>query len=252
MGPIRRPSVHAPGPLLLLITATALLSRCDTGEVREEREVKAILPNVETPAPKPVKGHRFRIVADVNGNRRRDTLTERFVDPATGHEADKFIADASYDSLSARIWRMKPISFVECTDTSVGRLIIREGESFGLSHLVNEGDLNGDGRDELGWVGHWVDHSNVNTYRITSWNGSEWVQLASFEMWEWQLPDLPGSAREFGLIGQTGLHVSDTLGSDEPAADLVWRAKRGSIHVLGKTEEADLDTLTLKLAPLRH
>ena len=81
-----------------MITATALLSRCDTGEVREEREVKAILPNVETPAPKPVKGHRFRIVADVNGNRRRDTLTERFVDPVTGMEADKFIADVPYDT----------------------------------------------------------------------------------------------------------------------------------------------------------
>ena len=198
-----------------------------------------------------VRGHRFSILADVNGDDLADTLTERFVDPSSGQEADKFIADASYDSLSARIWRMKPISFVECSDTSVGRFIIREGDSFGLAHLMNEGDLNDDGRDEIGWVGHWVDYSNVNTYHITSWNGNEWIELASFSMWEWQLPDLAGSERQFGLIGQTGLQVSDTMTSEEPPADLVWPGKRGRIHVLGSTEDASLDTLTLTLAPLR-
>jgi len=198
-----------------------------------------------------MRGHRFKLTADVNGDRVADTLTERFVHPATGKEADKFIADASYDSLSARIWRMKPLSFVECSDTSIGRLLVREGDSFGLAHLMNEGDLNGDGRDEIGWVGHWVDYSNVNTYHITSWNGSVWAELASFGMWEWQLPELPGSEREFGLIGQTGLHVSDTRTTQESPADLVWPTTRGCISVLGRTEEADLDTLALTLAPVK-
>lgn len=206
---------------------------------------------VKPDEPVGVRGHRFKLTADVNGDHVADTLTERFVHPATGKEADKFIADASYDSLSARIWRMKPLSFVECSDTSIGRLLVREGDSFGLAHLMNEGDLNGDGRDEIGWVGHWIDYSNVNTYHITSWNGSVWVELASFGMWEWQLPELPGSEREFGLIGQTGLHVSDTLTTQESPADLVWPTTRGCISVLGRTEEADLDTLALTLAPVK-
>lgn len=197
-------------------------------------------------------GHRFKLLADVNGDGRADTLTERFVDPATGQETDKFIVDTPYDSLAARIWRMAPKCFVECSDKSVGRLVIRRGDSFGLAHCMNEGDLNGDGREEIGWVGDWVDYSNVNTYHITSWNGSKWVELASFEMWEWQLPDLPGSIREFGLFGQTGRQILDSILTEEPAADLVWPAGQGRIHVLGKTEEADLDTLTFPLAPLKR
>lgn len=205
---------------------------------------------VKSVEPVGVRGHRFKLTADVNGDHVVDTLTERFVDPVTGTEADKFIADVPYDTLDARIWKLKPLSFVECSDTSVGRLVIREGPSFGLAHLVNEGDLNGDGRDEIGWVGHWADYSNVNTYHITSWNGREWIELASFGMWEWQLPELPGAEREFGLVGQTGLHVSDSGTSDEPPADLVWAGMHGRIHVLGRTEDASLDTLTIMPAPM--
>jgi hypothetical protein len=233
-----------------VVTLFVLLTAC--GQHSDTAPDKSSDPVVAKPVEHlGVRGHRFIVVADVNGDDVADTLIERFVDPATRQEADKFIADAPYDSLTARIWRMKPLAFVECSDTGVGRLIIREGDSFGLAHLVNEGDLNGDGRDEIGWVGYWIDYSNVNTYHITSWNGSEWVQLASFDMWEWQLPDLPGSTREFALIGQTGLQVSDSVTSDEPPADLVWPGKHGHIHVLGMAEGADLDTLTLKLAPLR-
>ena len=232
-----------------VIVAGCLIACVRHEEAGSAKEADPVLVNpVEQVG---VRGHRFNLIADVNGDEVADTLTERFVDPATSQEADKFIADAPYDSLTGRIWRMKPLSFIECTDKNVGPLMIRKGDSFGLAHLMNEGDLNGDGRDEIGWVGHWIDYSNVNTYHITSWNGSEWVELASFGMWEWQLPELPGSEREFGLIGQRGLHVSDSMMAEEHPADLVWPAGQGRIHALGKTEEADLDTLTFKLAPLK-
>ncbi len=235
--------------LFRIVTATLLLS-CDGEGAVQERGPDVAVQEVRGRTPEPLRGHRFRVIGDVDGDGHDDTLTERFIDPATGHETDKFIADASYDSLSARIWRMKPLSFVECSDPSIGRLFVREGDSFGLAHLMNEGDLNGDERDEIGWVGHWIDYSNVNTYHITSWNGSEWVELASFGMWEWQLPELPGSEREFGLIGQTGLHVLDTSTTHESPADLVWPTTRGRISVLGRTEEADLETLALTLDPM--
>lgn len=200
-------------------------------------------------AARTIKGHRFEVVADVDGDGAKDTLIERYEDPATGLEVDKYIEGAPYDSLAARVWRLQPRCFVQCSGHAVRPLEIRYGGSFGLAHLGALGDLNGDSREEIGWVGDWADHSNVNTYHVCSWNGSAWKELASFGMWEWQLPELPGADREFGLFGQTGRGVTGARGEAE-FVRLVWPMRGDSVKVLGMTDEADLDTLMMPLRPL--
>lgn len=246
-----RPCVHAGVNALVLITVMPGLVACDGAVVDPGHKVEMVVPEAEASTFKPIWGNRLRIEADVNGDGRNDTLIERFVDPATGKETNKFLEDASYDTLNARIWRMNPECSVRCSDTSVHDLPIRKGECFGLLWLRNEGDLNRDGREEIGWVGHWADYSNVNTYHIASWNAHEWLELASFNMWEWQLPDLPGTERDYALIGQTGLSVTDSSGT---MADirLVWPNDKRSIKVLGYADDADLDTMIIPLAGMRH
>ena len=245
-----RPRVHANVNTLLLITVMTLLMACDGAIVDPEPKVEMVVPNVEASTLKPVRGHRFRVLADVTGDGRKDTLIERFIDPATGKETHKFFEDATYDTLNARIWRLKPDCSVRCSDTSVGDLPIRKGGSFGLLWLRNEGDLNKDGREEIGWVGHWADYSNVNTYHLCSWDGRAWIELASFGMWEWQLPDTPGANRDYGIIGQTGLTIADSTSGRVRDHRLVWPLDRRSIKVLGYADDADLDTMIIPLASM--
>lgn len=195
-------------------------------------------------------GQRFRVIADVNGDGRPDTLVERYIDAKSGQEIDKFILGADHDSLLIRVFGLNPVCFVSCSEIKVRPLVIGKS-SFGLALLRNEGDLNGDGRDEIGWVGHWADFSNLNTYHIATWTTQGWKELAAFAIWEWQLPELPGSHREFGLAGQTDLHLIDSAPAPNADVRLVHAHSPDSIKVIGMSEEAMLDTMIIPLAPLQ-
>lgn len=48
--------------------------------------------------------------------------------------------------------------------------------SFGLLLLENVGDLDGDGKDEIGLALDYADFSNVNSYFIYSYSNNAWVK----------------------------------------------------------------------------
>jgi len=194
-------------------------------------------------APVEVFGHRFAAIADVNGDGRQDTVREVYWSRTLGREAAKFLADAPYDTLVQRAGELEPLVVLRWGGEPADTLPVSSG--FGLALLVNEGDLDGDGAEELGYVPDNADWSNRTTYHVTGLRNGQWHELFAFPIWEWQLNDVPGNTRAYGLIGQTGRAI-DTVSTGFEVVDLVLPVKPGVARVVGDVGEATLDTMEVR------
>ncbi len=221
----------------LLIVAAAAWAGCSTGPSS---------PSVTPRSPAEVFGHRFAVLADVDGDGRQDTVREVYWSLTLGREAAKFLDDVPYDSLVRRAGELKPLVILRSAGVPADTLGTSDG--FGLALLVNEGDLDGDGADELGYVPDNADWSNLATYHVIGLRNGQWHELFAFPIWEWQLNDVPGNTREYGLIGQTGRSIG-TVSTSDTMVDLVLPVKPGVARVVGDVGEATLDTMEVRFAP---
>lgn len=151
--------------------------------------------------PKPVWGYRFVITGDFDGDDKKDTLTEHFVSRIDHKETNKFYENVDYDGMVESVIRKKPISVLMCNNKNISKLQFASKDNFGLTFLKNEGDLNGDGTDEISFVIDNADWSSLNSYTIMTFKGHKWQQLYSFPIWGWQLPPLPTTVSQYGLFG---------------------------------------------------
>ena len=96
----------------------------------------------------------------------------------------------------------KPFSFVIADNTKIDTLRISKAEQLlGLYFLKNEGDLNGDGNDEVSYIINAADWSACNTCHIVSYKKGKWNEIFSFAIRDWQLPALPEVQSNYGLLG---------------------------------------------------
>lgn len=198
-----------------------------------------------------IMGHRFTLTGDFNGDGKPDTMGEHYFDGIENRETYKFKEGLEYDALVERTIHDKCYVFLTCSGNIPDfRPEIRVSQLFGLSHLKNEGDLNGDGTDEVSYVIDWADFSNSNTYHIITFRKGKWEELYSFPIWDWQLPPVPGAENEYGLFGTEGKSLDTEREADEPAGDLeplVRKLKGNKIKVLYKNDEAELDSMVVQL-----
>ncbi len=152
---------------------------------------------------KPIFGYRFIIQGDFNGDGKQENLVEHYISLIDNKEAPKFYNGLKDYSQQVDITIQKqPMVFALCSDNRIDTLSIdATGQLFGLSYLKNEGDLDGDGGDELSYVVDFADWSNINTCHIMSYKKNKWVDIYSFGIWDWQLPALPQSINDYGLFG---------------------------------------------------
>ena len=151
---------------------------------------------------KPVFGYRFVISGDFNGDGKKEKLIEHFYSGLNHKETNKFYDSLGYDDQVAMAVEKDPYSFIACNNHLIDTLHISSGgQLLGLSYLKNEGDLNGDGTDEISYVVDWADWSNLNTWHIMTFKNKRWKELYSFPIWDWQLPDLPQTVNQYGLFG---------------------------------------------------
>ncbi len=61
---------------------------------------------------------------------------------------------------------------------------LRFGNAQGLNTLINTGDLNQDGKDEIALVVDWFDYSNMNSCKIYTLYDERWVELKQFQIHE--------------------------------------------------------------------
>ena len=67
----------------------------------------------------------------------------------------------------------------------------------GVYFLSNEGDLDGDGSDEICLMTVYRDYSNINYFRIYSYTGNRWKEILCTKVHEWDCPNyIPAKPEE--------------------------------------------------------
>lgn len=209
----------------------------------------------------PVFGYRFHIEGDFDGDGNTEVLTEHFFDGNTHKETNKFYSGLSYEELVERTLAKAPYSFATCNNPAIDTVhFARKEQLLGLSYLKNEGDLNGDGTDEISYVINWADWSNVNTCHVSSFKNGQWVSLYSFAIRDWQLPNLPETIRKHGPLGLKDMqaipHKATFDQENQEAHDTVWNNFEGLIKPVAKNviqviymnQEAITDTMLVDLS----
>lgn len=95
---------------------------------------------------------------------------------------------AEYDRWVEWVVAHRPLVVLVSPNRKLDTLKVGEGQIFGLSWLKNEGDLNGDGSDEISYVPDNADWSNLNGCYLMTWRGGHWEQLLAFDIHESSLP----------------------------------------------------------------
>lgn len=201
-------------------------------------------------------GYRFVISGDFDGDRKQEQLTKHYYSAIDHTETNKWYADIDYDDLVRLTMQKEPYTFLLSDNAGIDTFhISNTAQQLGLSYLKNEGDLNGDGTDEISFVVNHADCSSLNTWHIAAYKDNKWQALYSFTIWDWQLPDLPGTTSQYGLFGlmdkstnaesdSTNLLLEKQLLEFE---GLVKRTGPGQIQVIYRTDEAEIDTMIVNL-----
>jgi hypothetical protein len=191
-------------------------------------------PAVGTPDSclNPLMGSRLVIQGDFDGDGITDTLTEHFFSSIDNRETNKYYKDLDYELLVRLNDQQSPFSFVSSSSSKMDTLRIGGGLLFGLSWLKNEGDLNGDGTDEVSYVPDLADWSSLNHCTLLTYRHHRWEVLYRFSIWDWQLPDLPQTENESGLLGlQDKVIGGDAASSRANFSGFIKKIKPGKIMV---------------------
>ncbi|MGG9961194.1 hypothetical protein [Ferruginibacter sp. SUN106] len=144
------------------VVTTKKIATNDSSDIKNPLEeiLKTIPKDI-----KPVFGYRFIISGDFDGDGKKEQLIEHFFSGVDNKETNKFYEGLSdYDQLVALTVKKDPVSFVLSDNKNIDTLgISSTSQLLGLSFLKNEGDLNGDGTDEVSYVVNWASWSSVNT-----------------------------------------------------------------------------------------
>jgi hypothetical protein len=234
-----------------------------TGQLQKEKPNSSIGTIKKTKAstqikkePKPVFGYRFTIIGDFDGDGKKEKLIEHFYSRIDHKETNKFYENADYDQLVELTEKKKPYSFISCDNKRISDLpIAAKDQLLGLAYLKNEGDLNGDGTDEISYVVDWADWSNLNTMHIMTYKNRKWKELYSFSIWDWQLPDLPQTYNQYGPFGLQDKIINTKNDSVNKIIEqnldnfkgLIKKVANNKIQIIYDNEESDLDTMIVNL-----
>lgn len=207
--------------------------------------------------PKPVFGYRFIIDGDFDGDGKQEKLIEHFYSLRTNQETNKFYDGLpDYGDLVILTIDKHPFSFITSDNKNIDTLSIWSyGQLLGISYLKNEGDLNGDGTDEVSYVVDWADWSSLNTWHIVTYKNEKWEKLYSFPIWDWQLPQLPVALNQYGLFGVEDKIINTENDSinlilEKELRDftgLVKKVSKNKIQVIFRNEEASEDSMIIDL-----
>jgi hypothetical protein len=238
---------------IVLLMATNCKGNCQStteGTILDSVEIKEVF------------GYRFVITGDFDGDGKTEQLFEHYFSLRDNKETNKFYEglDDYSDAVGLAIEKY-PYVFLSSDNPLIDTLrITKDGQVFGISYLKNEGDLDGDGGDEISYVVDWADWSNCNTWYIMTYKKGKWKELYSFEIRDWQLPALPYMTNQYGLFGTEGKFVipeNDTINTliEKELYEfegLVKKIKTNKIQVIFINDEAELDTMIVNLKKVKQ
>jgi len=128
------------------------------------------------------KPQTLSITGDFDGDGKQDTITQ-FLADSTGKHVEKIIDIASYDIYDVLKYFDQNSLYIQLninnTDTH-----INTGISCGLYCLINVRDNNHDNKEEIAFVPHLMDESNINTCHIYTLCDNKWQEVKSFGILE--------------------------------------------------------------------
>lgn len=191
-------------------------------------------------------GYRFSITGDFDGDGKKETLTECFISKINGQELDQFLAADDEEGRNIyRIERWQAFSFLTSSNRKIDTLFFElDNPAYGLAYLKNEGDLDGDGADEISYVIRWADVSNLNTCHVVSFKNQQWIHLYSFPIWDWQLPELPIYATQ--AEWKRNATQSNTK-LNQRFAGLIKKIRPREFEIVYRNDDAEEDTKTVEL-----
>lgn len=142
------------------------------------------------------------------------------------HVKDDY-SDLEDGSFFERVRDLEPISFMTSNNNQIDTLRLSDSVAqLGLYFIKNEGDLDGDGGDEISVVMNWLQYSTTTYCSIYSYKSGKWVELYSFSTWTWAVDE---QADKGGLIR---------------------KISNNKIEIKYRTDEADQDTMIVDLSNL--
>lgn len=209
------------------------------------------------PEAKPVMGYRFKVKGDFNGDGTNEMLTEYYRGMDLKAEMPKFYdSTVTYEQLMAVAWNRKAYSYGVTGKASIRPLVFSSSaRHLGLAWLHNEGDLDGNGTDELSYVMNWADWSSTNLCHVMTYRNKRWEKLLEIPIWEWQLPEVPMTYNQYGLFGKEGMRTleestansQNAIDSLETFSGFIQKIKPGIIKVHYRNPEACEDTIRIDL-----
>ena len=205
---------------------------------------------------KPIYGYRFMISGDFDGDGKQENLIEHYHSGLTRKETNKFYSNLEdLENLVALTIANQPYSFLLSTNKSIDTLHVSSNEQLlGISYLKNEGDLNDDGNDEISFVKDYADWSSMNTWIIMTYKNKQWIELCSFEIRDWQLPEIPYGNNQYGLFGVDKKNVTINWKENRKIEKemlafegLVRKVKSNQIEITCMDQEATLVTKVVNL-----
>jgi hypothetical protein len=227
-------------PLVFFALIAFLFSSCFlSGTFKREEALTDKLLDSLPKNYQPVWGDRFMLTGNFDKKPGLDTLVEEFLDERTNAECNKYWdSTLTYDQAVGLAYRRSvKVSLKWMGDKNARFTISQSHPTFGLFYLANEGDLNGDGCDEISYLCDWADFSSLNTLFVISYDGKKWKKLFSFETREWVFDECFGSLQTISLIPKGNFDYFEL----KTKQDLLKMIKPGEVSVKTFSNEA-IDT----------
>jgi len=169
--------------ILFGLFITTIISCTRNGNNKTSSELTlSINKNADTNSIKEF-GDRYSIVGDFNGDKMVDTVFESYISSLTNKETYKKQNTVDWEKNIDLIVKKLPVTRLYASIPTVDTFIVtKEAQQIGLFHFRNLGDLNEDGKDEIGYAINWSDNSNLNHYHIVSIIDNKFKEIFSFEI----------------------------------------------------------------------
>ncbi len=166
---------------LFCLASIAILDSCNSGGISKQSIQLASSDSsssvIDTNAIQLHALNKLFVTGDFDGDGKTDTLFQHNFSLANQTEIynapDPFKNE--WDTVVNWFYRQDPQIYI-CVHKT-GQDTIKLGEGQGLYCLLNIGDNNKDGKDEIAFVVDYLDYSRVNSCKIYSLCDNKWIQL---------------------------------------------------------------------------
>lgn len=241
--------------LIVVLSLLFVITACNPKQPNQSDSSTNETSETTTQEPEPIWGYRYTLEGDFNGDGKKETLKEHFVSTISGEETNKFYKGLDdYEQLIELTIAKQPWSFLTCDNANIDTLHIAElSQLLGVYILRNEGDLDGDGGEEISYVVDWADFSNINSCNVMSYKNNKWVELYDIPIWETQLPGLPIDSANHnptssGAKSNSDLALEEFIKEQVKLFDgFIKLQEPGIIQIRFRNNEAEEDTMLVDL-----